>query len=138
MIKNEKQYKITRAKIRDFAKSISVLEEKLKEHPGELLELEYDARRGQMLDLQKEVKEYEDLKSSNTPKLEFTSIEDLPQVLIKCRIALALSHKDLAEKAGLHEQQIQRYEQTDYESASFARIKEIFKVLEKEKKLLPV
>ena len=36
-----------------------------------------------------------------------------------------MSQKDLAERIGLKEQQIQRYEATDYASANLARIKEI-------------
>ena len=38
---------------------------------------------------------------------------------------MGLSQKDLAEKLGLKEQQIQRYEATDYESASLSRLLEI-------------
>ena len=49
----------------------------------------------------------------------------LPSMLIKARIARGLSQKDLAERVGLKEQQIQRYEATDYATANLARIKEV-------------
>ena len=52
-------------------------------------------------------------------------VADLPAILIKARIARGLSQKDLAERVGLKEQQIQRYETTDYTTANLARIKEV-------------
>ena len=48
---------------------------------------------------------------------------------IKARIAQGLSQKDLAERLKLKEQQIQRYEATDYASASLNRIKEVVTAL---------
>ena len=56
-------------------------------------------------------------------------IDDLPVGLIRARIALRLTQKQLAERVGLKEQQIQRYEETDYVSASFSRLQEIIKAL---------
>ena len=133
MIKNEKQYKITNAKIKDFAQSVSILDQEIDKNHDPLLELERDALRGQIFDLQRELEEYEDLKAGNIPILEFINIEDLPKTLIKSRIALGLSQKDLAEKMRLQEQQIQRYEHTDYESASYTRLEEVFEALALEK-----
>ena len=133
MIKNEKQYKITKVKIKDFAQSISILKQTIDKNPDPFLELERDALLGQVFDLQRELEEYEDLKAGNIPILEFANIEDLPKTLIKSRIALGLSQKDLAGKIGLQEQQIQRYEHTDYESASYTRLGEIFEALALEK-----
>jgi transcriptional regulator with XRE-family HTH domain len=49
--------------------------------------------------------------------------------MIRARIALGLTQKQLAERVGLKEQQIQRYEENDYASASFSRLKEIIKAL---------
>jgi HTH-type transcriptional regulator / antitoxin HipB len=42
------------------------------------------------------------------------AIEDLPTTLIKARIASGLTQKDLAERIGVQEQQIQRYEANHY------------------------
>jgi len=133
MIKNEKQYKITKTKVKRFIESISILEQKFDKTHDAILELERDALRGQVFTLQRELQEYENLRAGKIPILEFASIESLPKTLIKSRIALGLSQKDLAEKIGLQEQQIQRYEHTDYESASYARLEEIFTALELEK-----
>ena len=57
------------------------------------------------------------------------AVDELPTVLIKARISQGLSQKDLAERIGLKEQQIQRYEATDYASASLSRIKEVASAL---------
>lgn len=132
MIKNERQYKITKVKIKDFRHSIAMLEEKISNDHDALLELECDALKGQTFDLEKELKEYEDLKAGNISIPELL-MGNIPKTLIKSRIALGLSQKDLAEKIGLQEQQIQRYEHTDYESASYARLKKVFNALALEK-----
>ena len=42
---------------------------------------------------------------------------------------MGFSQKDLAQRLGLKEQQIQRYEATGYASASLARIQEIIEAL---------
>ena len=57
------------------------------------------------------------------------SIEALPLALIKARIAAKLSQKELAERLGLKEQQIQRYEATEYASANMARVIEVSQAL---------
>ena len=67
MIKNEKQCKITKAKIEDFEQAISILEQKIGKSSDAFLELEYDALQGQLFDSRREIEEYEDLKDGNTP-----------------------------------------------------------------------
>jgi HTH-type transcriptional regulator / antitoxin HipB len=52
--------------------------------------------------------------------------------LIKARIASGLTQKDLAEKIGVQEQQIQRYEANHYGSASFDRLRTIANALKVE------
>lgn len=56
-------------------------------------------------------------------------IEKLPEMLIEERLRLGLTQKHLAEKMGLKEQQIQRYEATRYQSASLRRLTEVAKAL---------
>ena len=71
------------------------------------------------------MREYESLKAGEFHLDSLKLVADLPSILIKARIAQGLSQKDLAERIGLKEQQIQRYEATDYASANLARIKEV-------------
>ena len=69
--------------------------------------------------------EYESLKAGEFQLDSLKVVADLPSILIKAWIAQGLSQKGLAERIGLKEQQIQRYEATDYASANLARIKEV-------------
>jgi transcriptional regulator with XRE-family HTH domain len=62
------------------------------------------------------------------PNLEYISV--IPRDLIRARIAAGLSQRELAERLGMPEQQIQRYEAKEYESVSLGRIAEVAKVLQ--------
>ena len=63
------------------------------------------------------------------PWLNIGSFNEISDVLIKGRIAKGWTQGDLAAELGIKEQQIQRYESTDYETASLARITEVFMAL---------
>ncbi|WP_156815474.1 helix-turn-helix domain-containing protein [Pseudanabaena sp. PCC 6802] len=98
-----------------------------------LWQAQMTALESQCEDLKAEIVEYEAL--TNRPADEplvfsLDSIEALPLALIKARIAAKLSQKELAERLGLKEQQIQRYEATEYASANMARVIEIGQALE--------
>jgi len=69
------------------------------------------------------------LESGQRKLLEVDDLGDLPQALIRARIAARLSQRELAARLDLKEQQIQRYEATDYSSASLARILEVVEAL---------
>jgi len=85
--------------------------------------------KSQLEDLQRELKEYETLRSGKRKVVTLGSLEELPKTLIQARIAAGLSQEDLAAKLGLKPQQIQRYEATEYQAASFERVQEIMRVL---------
>ena len=126
MIKNEQQYNVTKSYLDKFQHAVLALNQK---ENTPLLELEKKSIQSQITDLQREIDEYNDLKFGLIPVFELQFIDELSKTLIKARISLGLSQKKLGELVGLKEQQIQRYESTDYESASVARIKEIGSVL---------
>jgi transcriptional regulator with XRE-family HTH domain/Zn-dependent peptidase ImmA (M78 family) len=79
----------------------------------------------QLADLQAELAEYDRLKSADLSVISINSFDELADGLIKARIASGLSQKALAERLGLKEQQIQRYEAERYASASYQRLREI-------------
>ena len=133
MIKNERQYRITRAQAHRFSQTLDSLKQRPSETEGIhplIAKAQEDAVRSQLSDLENELREYESLKAGNFPTDELSVVAELPNVLIKARIARGLSQKDLAKRLGLQEQQIQRYEATDYASASLTRIKEVVGALE--------
>lgn len=132
MIKNERQYRITKAQIEKFSDALAQLSASPQQgqsiHPM-LRKAERGALEFQVAELRAQVKEYEALKDGQQAVLELDSLEALPRALIKARIAAGLTQKDLAERLGLKEQQIQRYEETEYASASFARLVEVSRAI---------
>ena len=132
MIKNERQYRITRAQADRFSEALRSLEtdaaHRSELHPL-LLSMQRDALQSQLSDLQAEIREYESLKAGEFAFEQLKGISELPILLIRARIATGLSQRDLADRLGLKEQQIQRYEATDYASASFTRIAEVVSAL---------
>lgn len=128
MIKNERQYRITKAEAEKFRQALAKLAAAAgrpsQVHPR-LAQAEQEALKSQLDDLLRELKEYEDLKSGKVSVIDLDSLDELPKGLIKARVAAGLSQKALAEKLGLKEQQVQRYEAEGYSSASFQRVNEV-------------
>lgn len=127
MIKNQRQYEITKTQVARFEAALKDIERDSARsglHPL-LMQAEHDALESQLLDLREELREYESLQAGKQKVLELTTMSELPSALIRGRIAAGLSHRDLAERLGWKEQQIQRYEATDYAGASLARIQEV-------------
>lgn len=132
MITNEIQYQVTKSQILKFKKALDKFDAKeAAKRTGSniLAKAERDALRSQFEELKKQTDDYEALKSGLVSIIEAKSLEDLPEVLIKARIARGLSQKRLAEKLGLKEQQLQRFESENYMSASLRRLAEIAKAL---------
>jgi transcriptional regulator with XRE-family HTH domain/Zn-dependent peptidase ImmA (M78 family) len=132
MIKNERQYRVTQTQAKKFEQALAqfdtILYNREEVHPL-LWKAQRDALQSQLGDLWEEIEEYEALKSGKCAVLELDSLEELPLALIKARIAAGLTQKELAERLGLKEQQIQRYEDTEYASASLARLLEVSQAL---------
>ena len=130
MIKNERQYKITRSRADEVRNTIgelhsAALPEGLQ---PEMRALQLDALQGTLADLAGEMAEYDALRDATL--IEATGIEQLPAALIRARIARGLTQRQLAERIGLQEQAIQRHEAADYFGVSFARLVEIANALE--------
>jgi DNA-binding transcriptional regulator YiaG len=131
MIKNERQYRITRTQAEKFERALTQVrsEDVVGEGQPVLREAQADALKSQLGDLRAELAEYESLKSERKKVLELESFEELPRALVRARIASGLSQRELAEKLGIKEQQVQRYEATDYQSASLARVADVVNTL---------
>ena len=128
MIKNERQYRITRTQANRFSQTLQSLRDRRDEaedvHPL-IAKAQEEALSSQFADLESEMREYESLKAGEFQFDELRSVTQIPAALIKARIAQGLSQKSLADRVGVKEQQIQRYEATDYASASLSRIREV-------------
>jgi ribosome-binding protein aMBF1 (putative translation factor) len=133
MIKNERQYRITKAQAAKFEAALkSFLEDSADDqatHPR-LIKAQADALQSQCESLQDELREYEKLRSGDVAPPDLGYVFGIPRDIIRARISCGFSQKDLAELLGMAEQQIQRYEATEYESVSLARILEIAETLQ--------
>ena len=128
MIRNERQYRFTKMQVRRFDETLTKLKSRESENPDVhtlMAKVQTDAVSGQLADLRKQLREYESLKSGSFDFNELMVVNSLPTMLIKARIARGMTQRDLAERVGLKEQQIQRYEATDYASASLGRIYDV-------------
>ena len=132
MIKNERQYRITKAQADGLARTLESLSHEAGEAHPLIAKAREDALRSQIEDLHAELRDYESLLAGGFRSDDLQAVADLPAMLIRARIAQGLSQRELAERLGLKEQQIQRYEATDYASASFTRITEVAGALQAE------
>ena len=131
MIRNEKQYKITRAHLNEFAAALA--ERQAMPTPTDVDEgmwqLEQDALQSQIDELRGELEAFDKLKSGEVHAAELSSLDDLATLFIQARIAQGLTQKQLAEQLNVKEQQVQKDEASLYESASLGRLKRLAEVL---------
>jgi ribosome-binding protein aMBF1 (putative translation factor) len=125
MIANERQYRITRTAVREFEDTLARLETVEAHRPPELRRVMREAIESQLEELREQVTEYEALRSGRVQVFELNSLEELPEALIRARIAAGLTQKELAARLRLKEQQIQRYEATRYAGVSLDRIQAV-------------
>lgn len=125
MIKNERQYKITQAKADEIRVTISELEHAPLPDglSPEMREMQVDALKGTLGDFEIELAEFDTLHDATL--IEATGIREFPTALIRARIARGLTQRELADRLGIAEQSIQRYEAGDYAGVSFTRLVEI-------------
>lgn len=128
MIKNKKQESLTKERLVELTQ----LRDKVSKN-DEMSEIEklytVNSFDGMIATLQEELDEYIALKKGNLKILEAKTLEDLPSLIIKARIAINMSQTDLAKALNIQPQQIQRYEANDYQNISFDRLLQIAQIL---------
>jgi DNA-binding XRE family transcriptional regulator len=125
MIANEVQRRVTQTAIREFEDALAHLDEDTKGRPAWIRKGLREGMESQLVDLRQELAEYEALRAGQVRVVELDSLDQLPEALIRARIAAGLSQKELAGRLGLKEQQIQRYEARRYAGASLARVQAV-------------
>ena len=128
MITNERQYKITRSQLEKLKAAMGNFnfEEASKSVGSDVLAIaELQALQSEVDILEEQLDEYDQLQSGAIATLEASSLDELPGMLIRARIAQRLSQKELADLMGMKEQQIQRYESEEYSGASLHKLREI-------------
>lgn len=130
MITNERQYRVARAQAERFARALNDLGSR---EPGANIDpamhaMQLEAVSGQLSELRQSIREYEQLKTS-APVLDVDAFDQLPSFLIKARIASGLTQAQLADRLATAEQQVQRWEASEYATASFGRLATIAETL---------
>lgn len=135
MVKNQKQYNVTKSFIDKFTRRIEKMEAEgnVRDIHPRLFKAEIDGLKSMRSELQEEVDEYDktDNIESIFPKLDL--FDAILSSLIMARISLKLSEKELADMVGIKEQQIQAYESTEYRGVEAGRIEEIIDALKNKK-----
>lgn len=128
MIKNEQQLKVTKSQMKNLKDSIKICQPQKNNMDEDMFNAMISGINSQIGSLEKEIKEYEELKNQKKPVV-IHDLEEFPEALIRARINKQLTQEQLAVKVGLKPQQIQRYEQNNYHGISIQRAIQIGKVL---------
>lgn len=123
MITNQRQYLNTQAQAERFRQALRA-PVAAGQHP-KAARATRDGLRSQLEDLEAELAQYDALRQGRVVTLEADSIVGTGEALIKARIARNLTQKELAERLSLAEQQIQRYEATQYRGVSAERLQQV-------------
>lgn len=124
MIKNEKQYSITKKTLLNVQKDIDRIQSLDKPIPATkeliLVSLNYTKQQ-----LENEISQYNQIRNSDSSLGSERCIDDLPGLLIEYKIHSGLTQKEFSRKVGMKEQQLQRYEAEDFRSISFRNLLKI-------------
>lgn len=125
MITNERQYQISKAQAGKFRAALDQPQAGAAHlHPRARKALR-DAAQSQLDELLTELVDYERLRDGRVTSLTAESIAGLAPALVKARIIRNWTQKELAERLDLAEQQVQRYEATQYQGVSMERLQAV-------------
>src|SRR5439155_15524876 len=106
MVANQREYRITAAAISRLEEGLARAGEHGAARSPLAQQLLREGIEGQLETLREQVAEYEALQSGTVAVLEADSLTQLPDALIRARIASGLTQRALAERLGLKEQQV--------------------------------
>ncbi|MEP6514261.1 MAG: hypothetical protein ABJA79_10345 [Parafilimonas sp.] len=120
MIKNEKQYKISKKRLAEVVEKINKIKSNTEASLKQQLVLA--SIESFKTDLEKEIKDYDVLKLGKSTTLKERSISELPRMIIEYKILNNLTHREFSQLLGLKEQQLQRYESENFKTVSFQNL----------------
>ena len=127
MITNERQYRISKGWLKKFEASAALHERSDPPpdvHPT-IHEAGIDALRSEAAALRDQLDEYERLRAGHVKQRTLSSLRELPKAIIEARIAAHVTQKELGKRLSVAEQQVQRWEASDYAGVSVDRMQEI-------------
>ena len=80
---------------------------------------------GMIRQLEDELREYDQMKSGELTLPRFERLDQIAPSIVKIRIAKGVSQTELARRLDVSKQVISRYEESDYQTVSIARLQEI-------------
>jgi HTH-type transcriptional regulator / antitoxin HigA len=122
MIKNDAQRERTVAQIDGFRRALAKVAE---EKPGKrsaVLRTNYE---GMIRQLDDELREYDEIKSGELKLPCIEKLDEIAPFITKIRVAKGVTQTELARRLGVSKQVISRYEESDYQAVSIARLQEI-------------
>jgi HTH-type transcriptional regulator/antitoxin HigA len=131
MIQNEREYVVTRNKLKMLAEALAELQQNPDPDLPEIVhESDLFSHRFLMEELENEIAEYEKLRDGQVSSLQLPSVlSDLPSALTRARVARGWTHRDLARALGTTEQQVQKDERGGYAKASLSRLHRVASAL---------
>lgn len=128
MIKNEKQYKISKRKLRELDAQAEKIETDKEQNPlrNQLILASLHSSKNE---IENDILLYESLKKKKEKVIKERLITDLPSVITEYKIMSGLTQKELSHKLGLKEQQLQRYEATGFKSVTFKNLLRFFDLI---------
>jgi HTH-type transcriptional regulator / antitoxin HipB len=122
MVKNERQYKIAKVKLENWSKTLAQLPNNRRASTNWLAKEQAFGVGQQINQLRAEIAEYDETASGKRKLPDLGLVSEIPSTLISWRIAHHLTQRELAERVGIHENQLQKYEAEDYGCASYQTI----------------
>lgn len=130
MIKTEAEYKKAVLKVQEERKRIESEFDRLKSQgvPQELIHLAIDPLASFTMQLEEEIRFYEDVKRGVFPEL--SNLSGIGRLLVALRINRNMQQKDLAIKLGVSEAQVSRDERNEYHGASIEKVRQVLEALD--------
>lgn len=125
MISNEKEYRATKIALSEFEEALMGYDvlKSIKDGVDPIIaKAQMSSYERQAARMREQLSAYEALRDGKVREIEAQSLAELGKSLIEARIGRGMSQRELANLAGLQEQQIQKYEKDQYSSASLRRI----------------
>jgi HTH-type transcriptional regulator/antitoxin HipB len=138
MLKTSKQHTIARQRLEDAKRAFEYYATNKSSMSDEDWQIQIALLGGQIEELSVEISEFDQLIRGELDILEQHDIFQISDVISKARLAKGWTQKMLADELGIDEQQIQRYEANDFESAKLSRILEIIYAMDLELKFEPI